>query len=71
MIKVLLPRGAGAAATGFVLCFTAVSSSTEVVEVATVGVPRDRALNDGRENRSVANHNQISQYLNPLVESRR
>lgn len=54
-IEVLRPLGAGAAATGLALCFTAVvaaSSSTEVVEAATVGVGRDRALNDGRENRS-------------------
>lgn len=41
------------AATGLAFCFTAASSSAEVVDAATVGVGRDRALNDGRENRSV------------------
>lgn len=54
-IEVLRPLGAGAAAVGLAFCFTAAvaaSSSAEVVEAATVGVGRDRALNDGRENRS-------------------
>lgn len=52
ILYVLRPLGV-AAATGLALCLTAAaSSSPEVVEAATVGVGRDRALNDGRENRS-------------------
>lgn len=52
-LQVLRPLGV-AAATGLALCLTAAaaSSSAEVDEAATAGVGRDRALNDGRENRS-------------------
>lgn len=47
-------------------CLTTSSSSPEAVEeAATVGVGRDRALNDGRENRSIYNSqmNSISGML--------